>query len=419
MHVKVIIKRIRKLFGMIAVSDDNLIDKNKNSILIDISTINKYDAGTGIQRVVRSVVSNLLSMNLEKFIVRTIISNGRINYIYNQLHSLSNIDRKFNQVNNEKVIARPGDMFLGIDLSPKDILRNKGQIIRWKSAGVRIVFFVYDLLPARNPDWFHRTTSRRYLKWLNFVVDHADHVICISRTVADDFALWIAQNRPGNANGPDIGVIRLGSDFTTSMRTTTMPDNAEKIFSWMRAKRTVLMVGTIEPRKGYDQALKAFDLIWQNDQDNAPHLLIVGRPGWKSALLQAKIRNHVCYGKSLLWLEDASDTFLAALYQKCAGLLLASRGEGFGLPMLEAKAYGKSVLVRDLPVFREVARGSATFFHGEEPEDLANAINGWLATIDVNKQEAEDATQAGNWQTTANDILTMLGVLDSTNNKTV
>ena len=40
------------------------------------------------------------------------------------------------------------------------------------------------------------------------------------------------------------------------------------------------MVGTIEPRKGYQQVLDAFDRLWGQRQD--VNLIIVGAEGWRN-----------------------------------------------------------------------------------------------------------------------------------------
>ena len=48
---------------------------------------------------------------------------------------------------------------------------------------------------------------------------------------------------------------------------------------------------------------------------------------------------------------------------------MPSEGEGFGLPVAEAAWYGCPLLLRDIPVFRELADGHATFFTGLAPSD--------------------------------------------------
>lgn len=128
------------------------------------------------------------------------------------------------------------------------------------------------------------------------------------------------------------------------------------------------MVGTIEPRKGYADALSAFDQLWSNNSDIV--LVIVGKPGWKTEQLQQRMQNHQEYGKRLYWFKAASDEFLLKLYQSSTGILVASEAEGFGLPLIEALYHGKPVLARDIEVFHEVVADGVVYFKNNLAEAL-------------------------------------------------
>jgi glycosyltransferase involved in cell wall biosynthesis len=45
---------------------------------------------------------------------------------------------------------------------------------------------------------------------------------------------------------------------------------------------------------------------------------------------------------------------------------MASEGEGFGLPIVEAARHGVALLLRDLPVFHELAEGYAIWFESDK-----------------------------------------------------
>ena len=61
------------------------------------------------------------------------------------------------------------------------------------------------------------------------------------------------------------------------------------------------------------------------------------------------------------FLHAVGDHDLANLYRGCSALVYPSRMEGFGLPPLEAMAYGRPVIISDIPVFRELF-GDAPYF---------------------------------------------------------
>jgi alpha-1,3-rhamnosyl/mannosyltransferase len=62
------------------------------------------------------------------------------------------------------------------------------------------------------------------------------------------------------------------------------------------------------------------------------------------------------------------------LYRGAAVVVLPSKAEGFGLPVIEAMACGVPVICSDLPVLRELADGIATFCDPADPAAFARAI---------------------------------------------
>lgn len=155
------------------------------------------------------------------------------------------------------------------------------------------------------------------------------------------------------------------------------------------------MVGTIEPRKGYSQALSAFDALWQ--QNVQVNLVIVGKMGWKVDELASRLRQHPEAGVRLHWFDDVDDHQLLQLYNITDGLLMASEGEGFGLPVIEAARFNKPLLLRDIPVFREIAGIAAEYFTGTEPDALALALRNWLSLISAGKVPASRTIKCQNW----------------------
>src|SRR5690606_19458999 len=106
--------------------------------------------------------------------------------------------------------------------------------------------------------------------------------------------------------------------------------------------------GTVEPRKGYAQAIDAMELLWKDH--NPAHLVVVGKRGWLVEDLCERLASHAELGHRLHWLEDADDATLQRLYRSCSALLAASEAEGFGLPLVEAAQENLPVIARDIPV---------------------------------------------------------------------
>jgi len=175
------------------------------------------------------------------------------------------------------------------------------------------------------------------------------------------------------------------------------------------------MVGTIEPRKGYGHALAAFESLWEKGED--VNLVIIGKAGWNVETLVSRLRNHPEAGSRLFWLDNATDEMLEALYGATAGLLMASEAEGFGLPIVEAAKYAKPIMLRDIPVFREIAKANAHYFSSGSHADLAAELMKWIELIRQNKAIVSTEIGEHSWEKSAKQLLFKLESLVSKSNR--
>jgi glycosyltransferase involved in cell wall biosynthesis len=189
-----------------------------------------------------------------------------------------------------------------------------------------------------------------------------------------------------------------------------MPQSAKNLLQDLKNQTVILMVGTIEPRKGYDVAIAAFEKIWLRDQNSAPYLVIAGKPGWKTGRLQRRLRRHPAAGEKLIWLSDASDEVIEQLYRISTGVFVTSHGEGYGLPIVEAGFHGKPVLARNLPVFQELAQSGISFFSDDRPAPLADALVKWLGSIARRSPISSPSTPSTSWAEARDDLLLAIGV---------
>jgi len=73
------------------------------------------------------------------------------------------------------------------------------------------------------------------------------------------------------------------------------------------------------------------------------------------------------------------DDAIPDLYRSATALVLPSRAEGFGLPVLEAMACGVTVVCSDIPALRELANGVAIFC---DPASAASFTAGMLTALE-------------------------------------
>lgn len=73
--------------------------------------------------------------------------------------------------------------------------------------------------------------------------------------------------------------------------------------------------------------------------------------------------------------ESSDDEELASLYSCADALVMPSRYEGFGLPVVEAMASGCPVVLSDIDIFREVADDAARYFPVGDADALAALLD--------------------------------------------
>jgi glycosyltransferase involved in cell wall biosynthesis len=340
----------------------------KRRLLVDVSVIKRHDAGTGIQRVVRSVWSHLSGLKSPDFDVVAVHAGPTHGYCFAPDDFLDR-PRRAGRI---PAGVAPGDKFLGLDLAAHYLPFYAKQLAAWRAAGASLHFVVYDLLPLTRPDWFEPATTRQFGAWLETILSLADQALCISDQVAHEFRRRVIGSP---ADGRlDVGRLYLSGDIAGSMPSVGLSPTVTSALERARLRPSILMIGTIEPRKGLDRVLDAFERLWAWDPLQAPDLIVIGKRGWKTDGLQHRIRHHVEHGGRLHWLEEVSDEGLTRFYELSLGVIVASYDEGFGLPAVEASIHGKWVLARDLPVFREHQLRNARYFSDDSPEALSRAV---------------------------------------------
>lgn len=190
------------------------------------------------------------------------------------------------------------------------------------------------------------------------IVEPYAHV-CVSRSVADELAAgW----------GIKAETIPNGVAYERFART----EPAARAAWRARLGRYILTVGGIEPRKGSLDLLEAYALLHAEHPD--VRLVIAGgetlfdyrdyRARWEARAAELGIEPVV--------LGPVPDDGLPALVAAADAFAFPSLKEGFGLAAMEALAAGVPLVVRDLPVLREVFGRVARF--GVTPEGLAHEL---------------------------------------------
>lgn len=377
-------------------------------LLVDVTELVRFDAKSGIQRVVRSILLALSQDKLQGYELCPIYFDG-FRYLHAKkfMASLTQQPKKVLRASFDEIAEfNQDDIYLGLDLNPELTVKLEATYQHWLALGLQVYFVVYDILLVQRPDWAPEEAAVGLKKWLSTVTQASTGLLCISDAVAEDVRTWLKINPSRHHQTPKIASFHLGADLENSVPSMGVPQDASLMLQLLKKKPSFLTVGTLEPRKGHAQTLAAFEILWKQQVD--VNLVIVGKKGWLVDAFVQQLSEHAELGKRLHWLNGISDEYLKSIYKVADCLISASEGEGFGLPLIEAAQHQLPILVRDLPVFREVAGDHASYFQGLQPQDLATAVQKWLSLDQAKNAPASKNISILTWAQSAQQLIKQL-----------
>lgn len=273
-----------------------------------------------------------------------------------------------------------------------------------KARGVRIAVCYQDLIPIMWPEYAADVTIQAFLGYMAACVTYGD--LFISSTQTNIEYLHEFMKRIGVENSAPCIVSWLGTDFHRQQ-----DGRPEKRLEEITAGgKYLLMVGTVEPRKNHALVLDAMDLGlfaqgWQ--------LVIAGHQGWNMEGTAERIRSHPQLGGQLHWIEEATDADIEYLYAHSRFVVFPSFTEGFGLPIVEACSRGVPVLSADHPVLREVGGTYCRYFSPTDVSSLTEVLEeaDQDQTYQLMKESLRNYTAVG-WDQVADRITSALQEID-------
>lgn len=197
---------------------------------------------------------------------------------------------------------------------------------------------------------------------LQSAVSRADQLITVSEAVRQELLeTWPKANVSVVYNGLDLA--KFGPVEVDLLERTR--------HSLALPKRYLLAVGHFEPRKNYLGLIEALAILRRRGSQYS--LVIIGNDSGGKAPVQERVRHHGLEN-SVTLLSGLSDFEVRCAYQACHAFVFPSTYEGFGIPILEAMAAERPMVLSGLPVFREITQSQGLYFDADDVEALADAI---------------------------------------------
>jgi len=226
------------------------------------------------------------------------------------------------------------------------------------------VVTAHDLIVLKYPKLMPPGSRWYFSKWIPSSYRSADHIIAVSHATRNDIVQYLQIN-------PDkITVIYNGVNPTYTR--VTDPHEINRIrFKYHVPMEFFIMVGSFEPRKNHETAIRAFSRIY--DKSKQLKLLLVGKPNdYHNKLVdlvkELKLEDQIYFPGFI------PDKEVATLYSVATAQLFPSSAEGFGLPLVEAMSAGCPVIASDLKVFHEIGGTAVSYIGTGDNEKMSEEM---------------------------------------------
>lgn len=218
-----------------------------------------------------------------------------------------------------------------------------------------LVTTVHDLIyykhrtPPRNLPALVRLLWRVYHLWPGFqraVLNRADAHLVDSETTRALMEKYRMTRNPTR-------VVLLGTEHPEITADRTPPTTRDLVYmgSFMPYKNVDLLVRSLERLPGY--RLRLMSRITPSERQRLSAMAPAG---------------------AVEFLDGATDEQYEQALRSAFALVSASRDEGFGLPVVEAQAWGTPVVLADTEIFREIGGEAAGFFDPDDVDSFVKAV---------------------------------------------
>lgn len=226
----------------------------------------------------------------------------------------------------------------------------------------KVVTTIHDVAFRRVPGAYPPRERARQELAVKQAVNRADRIIVPSEATKLDLAEFY---------GVDFSRVVVTHLAPTLPRVAT--SDAVAAFH-LRPGQYFLYVGRLEAKKNTAELVRAFGLLKTRLGFGNPQLLVLaGTFGYGEDEIRRAITDSGV-ASDIRVLGYVPDEALAELMHHALAVVLPSKAEGFGIPVLEAMAAGVPVIASDVPALREVAGEAAVFVLPSDVSSLVEAM---------------------------------------------
>lgn len=245
--------------------------------------------------------------------------------------------------------------------------------------GKAYVVTVHDLLPLTMRETVSTAFRWQFRLWLSRSLRIADRVICVSAHTEDELLARFPEAAGRTLvvhNGVDhVDAERLDLTGEAFVRALALPQDF------------VLYAGSLDVRKNVSLVLDALERL--RAQGKKASLVLAGQSWFGSGPVETRVGRMRAEGFDIRPLGYQSAPVFYELMRRAAVFVFPSRGEGFGLPPLEAMRLGTATIVSNAGSLPEVCGDAAPAVRPDDAEGLAEVIDHLLRSPGERRSWAE------------------------------
>jgi glycosyltransferase involved in cell wall biosynthesis len=242
---------------------------------------------------------------------------------------------------------------------------------------IKCVVTIHDLIPLLFPSATPRALKTRlfpiYRRLMLEIGARADRIIAVSNASRADILSHL-NIPPARQDAVRVIYNGVSSSFHLPATPTNKTDDPTR-------PRTLLYVGRSDPYKNLTVLIEAL----ARARPSLPfplQLKIIGPPDPRYPEAGMQVDTLGLKG-AVNWVGYQATNTLIQAYQDADAVILPSRYEGFGFPVVEGMACGTPVICSDIPVLREIGGEAATYATLDSAPALAECIRCVLTTPEL------------------------------------
>lgn len=248
------------------------------------------------------------------------------------------------------------------------------------------VITIHDLIHIHNPEkWYYPFVANRLM---SSSMKRADAIITVSKATRDELQEFAGRNRalvekisiipnalhrkyhPGGDAGQEVPILGEGKPVKKCASISVQG-------TAIKGDYLLSVISMHKPHKGLCELLEAFRMYTektQAKQGRAELKLVLAGSGLSQIIKDEQLFEQITNMKNVQIVGKVSAEELTRLYKNARALVVASRAEGFCLPVIEAQSFGVPVVSCPVPAVQEILCKNDFLIGGFTPQDIAKCL---------------------------------------------